>query len=101
MHFGGWFLLVHLKIKFSIYKAGKIVGGVYVGKGQEAFSSTLAVNLVKGKDIYSPLIRDMAEDQHLVNLLLMRPEPIWDHQKATQGRDGNVHRGNPREGMPL
>ncbi|MEC7224592.1 MAG: hypothetical protein VXW02_09995, partial [Verrucomicrobiota bacterium] len=41
----------------SIYKAGKIVGGVYVGKGQEAFSSALAVNLVKGKDIYSPLIR--------------------------------------------
>ena len=30
----------------SIYKAGKIVGGVYVGKGQEAFSAAMAINLL-------------------------------------------------------
>ena len=41
----------------NIYRAGKIVGGVYVGKGQEAFSAALASQLKKGEDIYSPLIQ--------------------------------------------
>ena len=36
----------------SVYRAGKIVGGVYVGRGQEAFSAALGVQLKKGKDIY-------------------------------------------------
>ena len=44
----------------SLYKAGKIVGGVYLGKGQEAVSASLAACLQKGKDIYAPLIRDQA-----------------------------------------
>ena len=29
----------------SLYHAGKIVGGVYLGKGQEAFSASLGVSL--------------------------------------------------------
>ena len=44
----------------SLYKAGKIVGGVYLGKGQEAVSSSLASCLTKGQDIFAPLIRDQA-----------------------------------------
>ena len=85
----------------SIYKAGKIVGGVYVGKGQEAFSSALAVNLVKGKDIYSPLIRDMAGRSAFGEPLVDAARTYMGSSKGpTQGRDGNVHRGNPREGMP-
>ena len=44
----------------SLYKAGKIVGGVYLGKGQEAVSAAMASCLEKGKDVYAPLIRDQA-----------------------------------------
>ena len=44
----------------SLYKAGKIVGGVYLGKGQEAVSASLGASLVKGKDIFAALIRDQA-----------------------------------------
>jgi len=85
----------------NIYRAGKIVGGVYVGKGQEAFSAALASQLKKGQDIYSPLIRDMAGRAAF-------GEPLIDAARTylgsthgpTIGRDGNVHRGNSREGMP-
>ena len=44
----------------SLYKAGKIVGGVYIGKGQEAVSAALGAALVPGCDVYAPLIRDQA-----------------------------------------
>ena len=85
----------------NIYRSGKIFGGVYVGKGQEAFSASMAINLVKGQDIYSPLIRDMAGRAAF-------GEPLVDAARTylgssngpTKGRDGNVHRGYPREGMP-
>ena len=36
----------------NIYRAGKIVGGVYVGKGQEAFSAALSTQLIKFVDRY-------------------------------------------------
>ena len=42
----------------SLYKAGKIVGGVYLGKGQEAVSASLGACLTMGKDVFAPLIRD-------------------------------------------
>jgi acetoin:2,6-dichlorophenolindophenol oxidoreductase subunit alpha len=46
----------------SLYKAGKIVGGVYLGRGQEAVSATLGTSLIQGRDCFAPLIRDQAED---------------------------------------
>ena len=39
----------------NIYRAGKIVGGVYVGKGQEAFSAALASQLNAGPVSYTHL----------------------------------------------
>ncbi len=44
----------------SLYKAGKIVGGVYIGPGQEAISASIDCCLQQGRDIFSPLIRDQA-----------------------------------------
>ena len=45
----------------ALYHAGKIVGGVYLGRGQEAFSAALAMNLDRAHgDIFAPLIRDQA-----------------------------------------
>ena len=43
----------------SLYRGGKITGGVFLGKGQEALSAAIGTALRKG-DIFAPLIRDMA-----------------------------------------
>lgn len=84
----------------SLYRAGgRIVGGVYLGRGQEAFSAAAGNNLRYGKDIYGPLIRDQAGR-------LAYGEPILDAMRTylgvvtgpMRGRDGNIHRGRPREG---
>lgn len=84
----------------SLYRAGgRIVGGVYLGKGQEAFSAALGVQLRKGMDIYGPLIRDQAGR-------IAFGEPIIDCVRTylgtvtgpMRGRDGNIHRGRPKEG---
>src|SRR5262245_31439971 len=56
-----WMLLARiLDDKFaSLYRAGKIQGGVFLGRGQEALSAALGQSLRKG-DIFAPLIRDAA-----------------------------------------
>lgn len=85
----------------SLYKAGKIVGGVYLGKGQEAVSAALGASLVQGRDIFAALIRDQAGRTAF-------GEPLIDCTRTylgsvlgpMKGRDGNIHRGRPREGMP-
>ena len=85
----------------SLYHAGKNVGGVYLGRGQEAFSAALGVSLRRRKDVFSPLIRDMAGR-------LAFGEPLLDPARTylgsvlgpMRGRDGNIHRGRPAEGMP-
>jgi TPP-dependent pyruvate/acetoin dehydrogenase alpha subunit len=82
----------------SLYRGGKIHGGVFLGKGQEALSVALGINLRKG-DVYAPLIRDGAGR-------LAFGEPVADALRTylgsaagpMRGRDGNVHRGRPREG---
>src|SRR5678810_97334 len=43
----------------SLYRAGKIHGGVFLGRGQEALSVATGMNLREG-DIFAPLIRDQA-----------------------------------------
>jgi pyruvate dehydrogenase E1 component alpha subunit/2-oxoisovalerate dehydrogenase E1 component alpha subunit len=83
----------------SLYRGGKIHGGVFLGRGQEALSVSLGLSLRKG-DVYAPLIRDNAGR-------LAFGEPILDAVRTymgsplgpMRGRDGNVHRGNPRRGV--
>ncbi len=83
----------------SLYRAGKIHGGVFLGRGQEALSAAVGVALCEG-DIFAPLIRDLAGR-------LAFNEPILDGVRnyfgstlgPMRGRDGNVHRGRPREGQ--
>lgn len=85
----------------ALYHAGKIVGGVYLGRGQEAFSAALAMALQPGRDIFAPLIRDQAGRMAF-------GEPIIDTLRTylgsvlgpMHGRDGNIHRGTPATGMP-
>ncbi|MCP5535542.1 MAG: thiamine pyrophosphate-dependent dehydrogenase E1 component subunit alpha [Akkermansiaceae bacterium] len=85
----------------SLYKAGKIVGGVYLGKGQEAVSASLAACLEKGKDIYAPLIRDQAGRTAFgEDMLDCTRTYLGSVEGPMRGRDGNIHRGRPAEGMP-
>ena len=85
----------------SLYKAGKIVGGVYLGRGQEAVSACLGAALIQGKDFFAPLIRDQAGRDAF-------GEPMIDCTRTylgsvlgpMRGRDGNIHRGRPKNGMP-
>jgi pyruvate dehydrogenase E1 component alpha subunit/2-oxoisovalerate dehydrogenase E1 component alpha subunit len=83
----------------SLYRMGKIHGGVFLGRGQEALSVSIGLALRKG-DVFAPLIRDTAGR-------LAFGEPLIDAIRTClgsplgpmKGRDGNVHRGRPREGM--
>jgi acetoin:2,6-dichlorophenolindophenol oxidoreductase subunit alpha len=83
----------------SLYRMGKIHGGVFIGRGQEALSVSAGLALRKG-DIFAPLIRDTAGR-------LAFGEPLLDAVRTYLGsplgpmrsRDGNVHRGRPREGL--
>jgi len=85
----------------SLYKAGKIVGGVYLGRGQEAVSAALGTALIQGTDFFAPLIRDQAGRTAF-------GEPLIDCTRTylgsvegpMRGRDGNIHRGRPQVGMP-
>jgi len=86
----------------ALYRAGKIHGGVFLGRGQEALSASVGLSLKK-TDVFAPLIRDAAGR-------LAFGEPVIDAVRAylgsalgpMRGRDGNVHRGRPQEGyLPM
>jgi TPP-dependent pyruvate/acetoin dehydrogenase alpha subunit len=82
----------------SLWRAGKISGGVYLGKGQEAISAALGVTLKSG-DIFGPLIRDqagrLAFGEAIIDVFRVH---FGSRTSLSRGRDGNVHRGNPRQG---
>src|SRR5215472_3423199 len=94
-----WMLLVRtLEEKLvSLYRGGQITGGVYIGKGQEAVSVACGLFLEKG-DIFAPLIRDQAGHSGFGDPLLdvTRPYLVWG-LVPMQARDGNIHRGHPRD----
>ncbi len=82
----------------SLYRAGKIYGGVFIGKGQEAISVATALALRKG-DIFAPLIRDQAGRLAFGETLLDATRTyLGSRLGPMRGRDGNVHRGRPQEG---
>lgn len=84
----------------SLYKAGKIVGGVYLGKGQEAVSASLGACLELGRDIFAPLIRDQAGRTAMGEDMLDATRTyLGSVEGPMRGRDGNIHRGRPKEGM--
>ncbi len=83
----------------SLYRGGLITGGVYVGRGQEAVSVACGLFLQKG-DIFAPLIRDQAGRSAFGEPLVDVARTYLGSRKGPmQGRDGNIHRGRPREGQ--
>lgn len=85
----------------SLYSAGKIVGGVYLGRGQEAFSAALAMSLRRGVDIFAPLIRDQAGRMAFGEAMIDTVRTyLGSVLGPMRGRDGNIHRGRPDQGVP-
>lgn len=82
----------------SLYRGGKINGGVFLGKGQEGLSASLGMSLHKG-DIFAPLIRDQAGRLAFgENILDAVRTYLGSSLGPMRGREGNVHRGRPKEG---
>ncbi len=85
----------------SLYKAGKIVGGVYLGTGQEAFSASLGCCLDQELDIFAPLIRDQAGRTGFGEPLIEATRTyLGSVLGPMRGRDGNIHRGRPAQRRP-
>ena len=82
------------RIERKLYRQGKIVGGVYVGKGQEAIPVGVGLT-AEPDDVFCPSHRDLA-------LFLIRgvhPRQIFAQYMGrvgglTRGRDGNMHMGD-------
>lgn len=96
-----WMLLARLlDEKFAaLYRSGKIHGGVFLGRGQEALSVSIALALREG-DVFAPLIRDAAGRLAFGETPLDAARTyLGSALGPMRGRDGNVHRGNPRAGL--
>jgi pyruvate dehydrogenase E1 component alpha subunit len=87
------------RIERKLYRQGKIVGGVYVGRGQEAIPVGTALHS-RPDDVMFPSHRDMA-------LFLIRGVPAGQifaqymgrEGGLTRGRDGNMHMGDVKLGL--
>jgi TPP-dependent pyruvate/acetoin dehydrogenase alpha subunit len=86
----------------ALYRAGKIHGGVFLGRGQEALSAAIGVSLKK-TDVFAPLIRDAAGRFAFGETILDAVRTyLGSALGPMRGRDGNVHRGRPAEGyLPM
>src|SRR5215831_9595242 len=82
------------RIERKLYRQGKILGGVYVGRGQEAIPVGTAL-LATSDDVLLPSHRDMA-------VFLIRGIParrilaqyMGRADGLTRGREGNMHMGD-------
>jgi len=82
------------RIERKLYRQGKIVGGVYVGRGQEAIPVGSAL-LSEPGDVMFPSHRDMA----VFLIRGVQPRQIFAQYMGrvgglTNGRDGNMHMGD-------
>jgi pyruvate dehydrogenase E1 component alpha subunit/2-oxoisovalerate dehydrogenase E1 component alpha subunit len=83
----------------ALFRAGKIHGGVYLGRGQEGLSAAIGISLQKG-DVFAPLIRDGAGRLAFGETVLDSVRTyLGSAHGPMRGRDGNVHRGNVPEGL--
>jgi TPP-dependent pyruvate/acetoin dehydrogenase alpha subunit len=82
------------RIERKLYKQGKIVGGVYVGRGQEAIC--VGAGLAAGRDgVLFPSHRDLG----LYFVRGVHPRQVFAQYMGrvgglTRGKDGNMHMGD-------
>src|SRR5258706_5617695 len=83
----------------SLYRTGKIHGGVFLSRGQEALSVYVGMAIRKG-DIFAPLIRDSAGRLAFGESLLDAVRTyLGSPLGPMRARDGNIHRGRPTGGL--
>jgi len=87
------------RIEQVLYRQGKIVGGVYVGRGQEAIGVGSALQLIQGdvvlpshRDFSSFLIRGFSLADIFANWMARADTP-------TRGRDNTLHIGDMKLGI--
>ena len=87
------------RIEHVLYRQGKIVGGVYVGRGQEALGVGSALQLIDGdvvlpshRDFSSFLIRGFSLADIFANWMARADTP-------TRGRDNTLHIGDMKRGV--
>ena len=85
----------------ALYKAGKIFGGVFLGRGHEAIAACEAVFLKRGEDVYTPFIREQAGRCAWGDSVLESARSyLGSINGRMRGRDSNVHWGFPEHGNP-
>lgn len=82
------------RIERKLYRQGKILGGVYVGRGQEAISVGAGL-AARPLDVLFPSHRDLA----LYFIRGIEPKQVFAQYMGrlgglTRGRDGNMHMGD-------
>jgi TPP-dependent pyruvate/acetoin dehydrogenase alpha subunit len=85
---------LEFRIERKLYRQGKIVGGVYVGRGQEAIAVGSCIDL-RQSDVVCPSHRDMGA--FLIRGMPLRTilaQYMARKTGATRGRDGNMHMGD-------
>ena len=87
------------RIERKLYRQGKILGGVYVGRGQEAIPVGTAL-WAEPQDVLFPSHRDMA----VMLIRGMSPRQIFAQYMGraagpTRGREGNMHMGDLKLGL--
>src|SRR5204862_5316515 len=87
---------LEFRIERKLYRQGKIVGGVYVGRGQEAIPVGIGL-LAEPEDALFPSHRDLG----LFFVRGVHPRQIFAQYMGrvgglTRGRDGNMHMGDLR-----
>jgi TPP-dependent pyruvate/acetoin dehydrogenase alpha subunit len=85
---------IETRIERKLYRQGKILGGVYVGRGQEAISVGACLQLQK-EDSICPSHRDMGA----FLIKGFSPRAIFAQYMGrstgpTRGKDGNLHMGD-------
>jgi TPP-dependent pyruvate/acetoin dehydrogenase alpha subunit len=90
---------VESRIERVLYRQGKIVGGVYVGRGQEAIGVASAIQLKDGdfvlpshRDLSSYLARGISLDRVLLNWMGRADAP-------SRGRENTIHFGDLDRGV--
>src|SRR4029453_2520735 len=90
---------LEFRIERKLYRQGKIVGGVYVGRGQEAIAVGSCIDL-RQDDVVCPSHRDMGA--YLIRGMSLRTilaQYMARKTGGTRGKDGNMHMGDLSKGL--
>ena len=84
---------------YSLYRQGRLLGAIYLGRGQEATEVGAAAALKDG-DTLAPTHRDLiAQIAHGLDIHRIFMNHFGRADGPTRGRDGNTHAGDMSKGI--